>query len=138
MGEEGRRLPFIVVDPFLEPSFAAACLDEGALACVAPENLVEAIRLNHDRIRPAVTGDPPLSKGPEDVLRESEEKYRSLAEESPSMIFINQGGRVVYANPQAALVMGYTREELCDPAFDFMTLIAPDSRELVLGNLDRH
>ena len=138
MGQEGRRLPFIVVDPLLEPSFAAACLDEGALTCVAPENLVEAIRLNHDRIRPAVTGDPPLSKGTEDVLRESEEKFRSLAEESPSMIFINQGGRVVYANPQAALVMGYTREELCDPAFDFMTLIAPDSRELALGNLDRH
>ena len=34
MGQEGRHLPFIVVDSSLEPDFAAACLDEGALACV--------------------------------------------------------------------------------------------------------
>ena len=33
------------------------------------------------------------SKKAEDALEESEEKFRNLAEESPNMIFINQGGR---------------------------------------------
>ena len=78
------------------------------------------------------------AKRTEAALRESEEKFRGLAEESPNMIFINQGGRVVYANPQAAIVMGYVREELSDPAFDFMGLIAPECREIVRANLDRH
>jgi PAS domain S-box-containing protein len=74
----------------------------------------------------------------EAALRESEEKFRSLAEESPNMIFINQGGRVVYANPQAEQVMGYARAELYNPAFDFMSLIAPESRSPLLQNLERH
>ncbi|HET7010150.1 MAG TPA: PAS domain S-box protein [Anaerolineales bacterium] len=74
----------------------------------------------------------------EAALRESEEKFRSLAEESPNMIFINQAGRVVYANPQAAEVMGYTRDEMLDPDFDFLKLVAPESRPTVLENFERH
>ena len=37
-------------------------------------------------------------KKKEQSLKESEEKFRSLAEESPNMIFINDRGRVVYTN----------------------------------------
>ena len=37
-------------------------------------------------------------KQTEENLRESEEKFRSLAENSPNMIFINKKGSVVYAN----------------------------------------
>jgi len=44
-----------------------------------------------------------------EALAESEEKFRNLAEQSPNMIFINVGGRVVYANPRCEDVMGYTR-----------------------------
>ena len=85
-----------------------------------------------------IMADITEAKRTEAALRESEETFRGLAEESPNMIFINQGGRVVYANPQAALVMGYSREELCDPAFDFLRLIDPDSRALIRSNLERH
>jgi PAS domain S-box-containing protein len=44
-------------------------------------------------------------------LSESEEKFRNLAEQSPNMIFINQDGKVAYANPLCEERMGYTREE---------------------------
>jgi PAS domain S-box-containing protein len=64
-------------------------------------------------------------------LRESEEKFRNLAENSPNMIFINQGGRVVYANQLSETILGYSREELYSPDFDFRDLIAPDSIEIV-------
>jgi PAS domain S-box-containing protein len=37
-------------------------------------------------------------KQAEEALRESEEKFRNLAEQSPNMIFINKRGRVVYSN----------------------------------------
>ncbi len=67
-----------------------------------------------------------------------EEKFRTLAEESPNMIFINQGGRVVYANRMCEEVMGYSREEFYSPGFDFLSLIAPESRDLVVENFQRH
>ncbi len=74
----------------------------------------------------------------EHALSESETKFRSVAEQSPNMIFINQGGRVVYANPACEARMGYTRAEFCDADFNFMTLIAPESVERVLEGLKQH
>jgi two-component system nitrate/nitrite sensor histidine kinase NarX len=74
----------------------------------------------------------------EEALRESEEKFRNVAEQSPNMIFINNKGRVVYANKICEDVMGYTREELHSPDFDFLTLIAPESLDLVKDSFDKH
>jgi len=70
-------------------------------------------------------------KAAEQALRESEAKFRSVAEQSPNMIFINSRGRVAYANQKSADVMGYTREEFYAPGFDFMKLIAPESVEQI-------
>ncbi|UCH77707.1 MAG: PAS domain S-box protein [Candidatus Coatesbacteria bacterium] len=77
-------------------------------------------------------------KRAEKALRESEEKFRNLAEGSPNMIFINFRGRVVYANAKCEQVMGYTREEFYAPDFDFLTLIEPASRELVQKSFAAH
>jgi len=65
----------------------------------------------------------------QEALKESEEKFRSLAEQSPNMIFINKKGKVVYANKKCEEKMGYTREEFYSPDFDFINLIAPESLE---------
>jgi PAS domain S-box-containing protein len=73
-----------------------------------------------------------------EALAESEEKFRNLAEKSPNMIFINQGGRIVYANELCELMMGYSREELNSPDFDFMRLVAPESAPLVRESFQRH
>ncbi|MEI8080098.1 MAG: PAS domain S-box protein, partial [bacterium] len=48
----------------------------------------------------------------EAALRESEGRFRALAEADSSAIMIHQGDRVIYANPGAEKVFGYTREEL--------------------------
>ena len=74
----------------------------------------------------------------EQALRESEEKFRTVAEQSPNMIFINARGRVVYANQKSADVMGYAREEFYAPDFDFMRLIAPESAEQIKAVYARH
>jgi PAS domain S-box-containing protein len=73
-----------------------------------------------------------------EALWESEEKFRNLAEQSPNMIFINRKGRIVYANEKCEEIMGYTRQELYSPDFDFLVLIAPEFREKIKGNFDRH
>jgi PAS domain S-box-containing protein len=72
------------------------------------------------------------------ALRESEQKFRTLADQSPNMIFISQRGRVVYASRQADRMMGYAQEEVLSGAFDFLTLLAPEHRELALSNFHRH
>ena len=74
----------------------------------------------------------------EENLRESEEKFRNLAEQLPNMIFINKKGRVVYANERCEEVMGYKREEFYSPDFNFLTLIAPESIETVKASFSRH
>ena len=57
----------------------------------------------------------------EEALRESEERYRALTEQSPTFVLILQGGQVRYANAAAVCAVGYTVEELgATPAFDFV------------------
>jgi PAS domain S-box-containing protein len=48
----------------------------------------------------------------EEALRESEEKFRVLAETSPTAIFLYQGEMVVYANPATERLFGYSGDEL--------------------------
>jgi PAS domain S-box-containing protein len=74
----------------------------------------------------------------EEALKDSEEQFRNLAEQSPNMIYINVEGRIVYANKKGAELTGYTREEFFAPDFNFMSLIAPESIDLVKGIYGRH
>lgn len=77
-------------------------------------------------------------KQAEELLQKSEDKFRTLAEHSPNMIFINKKGRVVYANRKCEEIMGYKREEFYSPDFDFLTLMAPESKDLVKTAFRKH
>jgi PAS domain S-box-containing protein len=74
----------------------------------------------------------------ESALRESEEQFRNLAEESPNMIFINHNGKIVYANNKCKDIMGYSRDELLSSSFDFRKLIAPASLGLIQDSFKMH
>ncbi len=105
---------------------AAIIADQAAVA-VENARLYEAVRLELD-----------VRQKTEQVLRESEEKFRNLAEESPNMIFITRGRGVAYANRQCEVTMGWTREEIYAPGFDFQTLTAPGYEDLLEANFRRH
>jgi len=72
------------------------------------------------------------------TLKESEEKFRNLAEQSPSMIFINKKGKVVYANKKCEEIMGYKKEEFYSPDFNFFSLIAPEFMDMLKLSFSRH
>lgn len=74
----------------------------------------------------------------ESELRISEEKFRTLAENSPNMIFINRMGKVVFTNKECERIAGYSQEEFKSPDFDFLSLIAPESVETVKSNFAKH
>lgn len=69
-------------------------------------------------------------KAAEMALRQSELKFRSLAENAQAVIGIVQGRRYLYANPYLSTLSGYTREELL--TIDIGDMVHPDFREMVL------
>ncbi len=73
-----------------------------------------------------------------EALRESEDMFRTVAEQSPNMVFVNIEGRVVYANRMCEETMGYTRDEFYAPDFDFLALIAPDYHDLIKTSFGMH
>jgi PAS domain S-box-containing protein len=77
-------------------------------------------------------------KKTEDVLRKSEEKFRTLAEESPNMIFISVNDKLVYANKKIEEIIGYTRKELYSPDFNLLSLISPESHKAFMSNFAMH
>ncbi|MBI2812701.1 MAG: PAS domain S-box protein [Opitutae bacterium] len=68
-------------------------------------------------------------KEAEEALRESEAKFRTLAETTAASIFVLQGPRFKFANPALERLTGYAREELL--AMNFWDTAHPDHRELV-------
>jgi PAS domain S-box-containing protein len=65
----------------------------------------------------------------EEALRESEEKFRVLSETSPAAIALYQGEDVIYINPTAARLIGYSVEELS--RISFWGCVHEDFREMV-------
>ena len=93
-----------------------------------------AVAIENARLYEEVRRDLAERGRAEKVLRESEEKFRNLAEQTPNMIFIWSGIRIVYANRQCELTMGFTRQEFYDPAFSFLDITAPEYRVLMAEN----
>jgi diguanylate cyclase (GGDEF)-like protein/PAS domain S-box-containing protein len=65
----------------------------------------------------------------EEALKESEAKFRSLAETVAAAAFIYQGTRMVYVNSAAEAQTGYSRDELL--TMSFWDMIHPEFREFV-------
>ena len=71
-------------------------------------------------------------------LKESEEKFRTLTEELPNMVFIYKNGKIVYANERCKELIGFTREEIYDARFDFLSIIVPEHRDVVMQKFFEH
>lgn len=64
------------------------------------------------------------------LIRESEEKFRALAESTPAAIFIYQGEYFQYLNPAAENLTGYKLNEIY--GMKFYELVHPDHRSMVM------
>jgi two-component system sensor histidine kinase UhpB len=77
--------------------------------------------------------DVTLQKKSEQALRESEERFHSLAAAAFEGIGITDSGRIIEVNDQMALMLGCTREELIGRSVS--EFVAAESRPLVEGNI---
>ena len=67
-------------------------------------------------------------KRAEEALHQSEEKYSKLVEASLTGIYIDQDGKIVFANKRFAEIYGYSREELA--GMESWRLVHPEDRPL--------
>ncbi len=86
--------------------------------------LISAIKDAHGRLKGwmGAVYDITERKRTEESLKDSESKFKKLADESVAGIWISQDLRLVYVNPSIAEMAGYTVEELLEREtwFDFV------------------
>jgi PAS domain S-box-containing protein len=75
------------------------------------------------------TRDITERKQAEERLKNSEEKFRMLAESSSFAIMMHQGDHWIYANRAAEEISGYTEAELC--GMHFWDIVHPDYRDMI-------
>lgn len=71
----------------------------------------------------------------ENARHESEEKYRTLVEQSTEAIYIYRGSEFLFLNDRAAEISGYTKKELY--GMEMWDLIHPDDRNWVFRLVER-
>ncbi len=91
---------------------------------------ISAVDPSHPRRGTITTvSDISARKCAEEALKESEERYRLLADNSLTGIYIHQDGRFVYVNDRMAEMLGYAPGEVIGR--DFWDFVHPKDRELV-------
>lgn len=69
----------------------------------------------------------------ENMLKESELKYRVLTDSSLTGIYIHQDGKYVYVNDQFARMHGYSPDELM--GMDYLMLLHPEDRDTAWSHI---
>ena len=137
MQETMRRVRAIVRDGIPGRDFESKrCTKYGRIVDVS----VSASRFNDHEGQPAgllvILCDITERKLARQALLESEERYRRLVEQLPDATTVHQDGRVVFANPAAAVLLGAgTTEELIGVAV--MDFLLPQDREKTSRQLVR-
>ncbi len=75
-------------------------------------------------------------KQEEEALREGENNYRNLVEQSNDSIYVLLGDKYVLVNKAFAEMFGYTKEEILSDNFNFWKIVAPKSREFIKKRIE--
>ena len=78
-------------------------------------------------------------KRAQESLRESEERFRQLAENVDGVFWLEEGGwqRLLYISPAYTTVWGRTIQSLYEQPRSWIDTVHPDDKNLVLGSLER-
>jgi two-component system, NarL family, sensor kinase len=89
----------------------------------------EVIQIGHEFFRLSTGEDITERRRTENALRESENKFRLVADTASCGIWILQDNRIVYLNREVETLTGYTREEL--QAMDPWQLVHPEFQPIL-------
>ena len=126
----GRQVPFILCTGALGEETAVDCMKRGIADFVLksrlnalPGAIVRALNNQRTRNERAAA---------ELALRESERRFRTLADSIASAVLVYQGTRCRYANVAAQLLTGYSEDELL--SISSWDLLHPESRSLMIDH----
>ncbi len=80
--------------------------------------------------------DISLRKQMERALHSSEANFRQIVEHSNDAIYVRQNEQFVLVNPALERILEYDRMELLDPKFDFLTIVADESKAEIRKRFD--
>ncbi|MGD1044482.1 MAG: PAS domain S-box protein [Bacteroidota bacterium] len=119
--------PTIIYTGSVGEEKAVECMKEGASEFL--------LKTNSIRLVPAILSvvsqkrDREARIIAEEAQKQSEARFKALAEVSTALIFIYQGERFTYVNTASQQITGYTEAELLN--MKFWELVHPDYREMV-------
>jgi len=119
--------PTIIYTGSVGEEKAVECMKEGASEFL--------LKTNSIRLVPAILSvvnqkrDREARVRAEEAQRQSEARFKALAEMSSALIFIYQGERFTYVNTASKKITGYTEEELLN--MKSWDMVHPDYREMV-------
>jgi PAS domain S-box-containing protein len=126
--DEGQDVPVILVTGALGDQKAVECIKSGISDYVLkdrmerlPLAISRALEERASRVERQQTGR---------LIKESEAKFRALADAIPTAVFIEQGTQCCYVNRAAAQLTGYSHDELL--TMNFWQLVLPGSRKGLL------
>ena len=119
--------PTIIYTGSVGEEKAVECMKEGASEFL--------LKTNSIRLVPAILSvvsqkrDREARVLAEEAQKQSEARFKALAEMSTALIFIYQGERFTYVNAASKQITGYTKDELLN--MKFWDLVHPEYREMV-------
>lgn len=102
------------------------CKDGSYITALMSASIIE---LNNEPHMLSITHDITELNRLEEILKKSEEKYRSITENAVEGIMIAQDGVYKYVNPKMAGIVGFSEKEMLDSSF--MEPIHPDDRKMI-------
>lgn len=78
-----------------------------------------------------ITRDITERKKAEEVLSESEKKFRTLVENANDVIYVITPEGFQYVNPAFERLTGYLSNEICQKSFNFWSIIHPDDVNMI-------
>jgi two-component system cell cycle sensor histidine kinase/response regulator CckA len=130
--DTGLDIPFILVSGEVGEETAAAMMKAGAHDFVLKDRLARLVPAVQRELREAE--DRRHRREAEAALRESEERFRMLAEHARDVIFRFRWvprAELEYVSPAVAAIVGYPPEQLCKDPMLLLSLVDPEFRDTI-------
>ena len=122
-------IPFVVLTGSMNEETAVDCMKAGANDYVLKEKIKRLPFAIHEALEKSQVRKE--NEKIEKQLSESEEKYRSLIENSADAIYLLFNRKFEIINPSFEKMFGYSIDEVNRSDFDFTQLVAPESKPYI-------